>query len=143
MKIMTENFKILTEFTKDISIETPDVESYLFVKDNIAKYHLNIDIISKPLKNKLIEVNTSLKFEDKEFNERKSHFELTYTSIVKINEEVKNKKELEKILLCDVQNKIYPNLKKIFINLLENSGFPEIKFDKKVDFNKLYNEKFS
>ena len=140
---MTENFKILTEFTKDISIETPDVESYLFVKDNIAKYHLNIDINSKPLKNKLIEVNTSLKFEDKEFNERKSHFELTYTSIVKINEEVKNKKELEKILLCDVQNKIYPNLKKIFINLLENSGFPGIKFDKKIDFNKLYNEKIS
>ena len=140
---MTENFKILTEFTKDMSIETPDVESYLFVKDNIAKYHLNIDINSKPLKNKLIEVNTSLKFEDKEFNERKSHFELTYTSIVKINEEVKNKKELEKILLCDVQNKIYPNLKKIFINLLESSGFPGIKFDKKVDFNKLYNEKFS
>ena len=140
---MTENFKILTEFTKDMSIETPDVESYLFVKDNIAKYHLNIDINSKPLKNKLIEVNTSLKFEDKEFNERKSHFELTYTSIVKINEEVKNKKELEKILLCDVQNKIYPNLKKIFVNLLENSGFSGIKFDKKVDFNKLYNEKFS
>ena len=140
---MTENFKILTEFTKDISIETPDVESYLFVKDNIAKYHLNIDIISKPLKNKLIEVNTSLKFEDKEFNEKKSHFELTYTSIVKINGEIKNKKELEKILLCDVQNKIYPNLKKIFVNLLENSGFPEIKFDKKVDFNKLYNERFS
>ena len=140
---MTENFKILTEFTKDISLETTDVESYLFVKDNIAKYHLNIDIISKPLKNKLIEVNTSLKLEDKEFNEKKSHFELTYTSIVKINEEIKNKKELEKILLCDVQNKIYPNLKKIFINLLENSGFPGIKFDKKVDFDKLYNERFS
>jgi preprotein translocase subunit SecB len=143
MKTMTENFKILTEFTKDMSIETPNVQSYLFVKDNITKYHLNIDIISKPLKNKLIEVNTTLKFEDKEFNEKKSNFELTYTSIVKINEEIKNKKELEKILLCDVQNKIYPNLKKIFVNLLENSGFPGIKFDKKVDFNKLYNEKFS
>ena len=140
---MTENFKILTEFTKDMSIETPNVQSYLFVKDNIAKYHLNIDIISKPLKNKLIEVNTSLKFEDKEFNERKSHFELTYTSIVKVNEEIKNKKELEKILLCDVQNKIYPNLKKIFVNLLESSGFPGVKFDKKVDFNKLYNERIS
>ena len=140
---MTENFKILTEFTKDMSIETPNVQSYLFVKDNITKYHLNIDIISKPLKNKLIEVNTTLKFEDKEFNEKKSNFELTYASIVKINEEIKNKKELEKILLCDVQNKIYPNLKKIFVNLLENSGFPGIKFDKKVDFNKLYNERFS
>ena len=140
---MTENFKILTEFVKDMSSETPDIQSYLFVKDNIAKYHLNIDIISKPLKNKLIEVNTTLKFEDKEPNEKKSHFEITYASIVKINEEIKIKKELEKILLCDVQNKIYPNLEKIFINLLENSGFPGIKFDKKVDFNKLYNEKIS
>ena len=137
---MKENFKILTEFVKDASSETSDVQTYLFVKANISKYHLNIDIASKILKNKLIEVNTSLKFEDKEFNERKSHFELTYTSIVKINEEVKNKKELEKILLCDVQNKIYPNLKKIFVNLLENSGFPGIKFDIKVDLNNLYNE---
>ena len=140
---MTENFKILTEFTKDISIETPDVQSYLFVKDNIAKYHLNINIISKPLKNKLIEVNTTLKFKDKEPNEKKSHFEMTYTSIVKVDEKVITKKELEKILLRDVQNKIYPNLKKLFVNLLENSGFPGIKFDKKVDFNKLYNEKIS
>ena len=140
---MTENFKILTEFIKDMSSETPDVQSYLFVKDNISKYNLNIDIASKVLKNKLIEVNTTLKFEDKELNEKKSHFEITYASIVKISEEIKIKKELEKILLCDVQNKIYPNLEKIFINLLENSGFPGIKFDKKVDFNKLYNEKIS
>ena len=136
---MTENFKILTEFIKDMSSETPDVQSYLFVKDNISKYHLNIDITSKALKNKLIEVNTTLKFEDKESNEKKSHFEMTYTSIVKIDEEVK-KEELKKILLCDVQDKIYPNLEKIFLNLLHNSGFPEVKFGKKVDFNSLYNE---
>ena len=140
---MTENFKILTEFIKDMSSETTDVQSYLFVKDNISKYHLNIDVASKALKNKLIEVNTTLKFKDKEPNEKKSHFEMTYTSIVKIDEKVINKKELEKILLCDVQNKIYPNLEKIFVSLLENSGFPGIKFDKKVDFNKLYNEKNS
>ena len=140
---MKENFKILTEFVKDASSETSDVQTYLFVKDNISKYHLNIDIASKILKNKLIEVNTTLEFKDKEPNEKKSHFEITYASIVKINEEIKIKKELEKILLCDVQNKIYPNLEKIFINLLENSGFPGIKFDKKVDFNKLYNEKIS
>ena len=138
---MTENFKILTEFIKDMSSETPDVQSYLFVKDNITKYHLNIDITSKALKNKLIEVNTTLKFEDKELNERKSNFEMTYTSIVKIDEKIINKKELEKILLCDVQNKIYPNLEKIFLDLLHNSGFPEVKFDKKVDFKKLYNER--
>jgi len=136
---MKENFKILTEFIKDMSSETPDVQSYLFVKDNISKYHLNIDIASKPLKNKLIEVSTTLKFEDKEPNEKKSHFEMTYVSIVKVDEEVK-KEELKKILLCDVQNKIYPNLEKIFLNLLHNSGFPEIKFNKKIDFNNFYNQ---
>ena len=136
---MKENFKILTEFIKDMSSETPDVQSYLFVKDNISKYHLNIDIASKPLKNKLIEVSTTLKFEDKEPNEKKSHFEMTYVSIVKVDEKVK-KEELKKILLCDVQNKIYPNLEKIFLNLLHNSGFPEVKFGKKVDFNNLYNQ---
>ena len=138
---MTENFKILTEFVKDMSSETPDIQSYLFVKDNIAKYHLNIDITSKALKNKLIEVNTTLKFEDKELNERKSNFEMTYTSIVKIDEKVINKKELEKILLCDVQNKIYPNLEKAFLSMLHNSGFPEVKFAKKINFNKLYDER--
>ena len=140
---MTENFEILTEFIKDMSSETPNVESYLFVKDNISKYHLNIDVASKALKNKLIEVNTTLKFEDKEPNEKKSHFEIIYASIIKINDEIKDKKDLEKIILCDVQNKIYPNLEKSFLNLLNNSGFPEVKLEKKIDFEKLYNKKFN
>ena len=137
---MTENFKILTEFVKDISSETPDVQTYIFVKDTISKYHLDINIASKPLKNKLIEVNTTLKFEDKELNQKKSHFEITYTSIVKINDKVKNEEELKKILLCDVQNKISSNMQKIFLNMLHDSGYPEVKFDKKIDFNKLYEE---
>ena len=140
---MTENFEILAQYIKDMSSETPDVQSYAFVKENISKYKLNIDINSKALKNKLIEVNTTLKFEDKEPNEKKSHFEIIYASIVRIDEEVKNKKDLEKIILCDVQNKIYPNLERAFLNLLHNSGFPEIKLEKKIDFNKLYNEKFN
>ena len=140
---MTENFKILAEFVKDISSETPDIQSYIFVKENIAKYQMNIDIISKALKNKMIEVNTTLKFEDKELNEKKSYFEIVYASIVKIDEKIKDKKDLEKILLCDVQNKIYPNLEKTFLNLLHNSGFPEIKLDKKIDFDELYKQKFN
>ena len=140
---MTENYKILAQFIKDISSETADIQSYLFVKDNISKYHLDITISSKPLKNKLIEVNTTLKFEDKEPNEKKSHFEIIYASIVKINDKIKDKKDLEKIILCDVQNKIYPNLEKAFLNLLNNSGFPEIKLEKKIDFEKLYNKKFN
>ena len=140
---MTENYKILAQFIKDMSSETADIQSYLFVKDNISKYHLDIDISSKPLKNKLIEVNTKLRFEDKELNEKKSHFEIIYASIVKINDKIKDKKDLEKIILCDVQNKIYPNLEKAFLNLLNNSGFPEIKLEKKIDFEKLYNKKFN
>ena len=140
---MTENFKILAQFVKDISSETPDVQSYIFVKENISKYHLNIDINSKALKNKMIEVNTTLKFMDKETNEKKSYFEIIYASIVRMDESVKEKEEMEKIILCDVQNKIYPNLEKTFLDLLHNSGFPEVKLEKKIDFNKLYNERFN
>jgi len=138
---MIENFKILAEFVKDISSETPNIESYIYVKENISKYQLNIDINSKPLKNKMIEVNTTLKFEDKEYNEKKSYFEIVYASVVKVDESVKDKKELEKIILCDVQNKIYPNLEKVFLNLLTGSGYPGIKFEKKVDFTELYKQR--
>jgi preprotein translocase subunit SecB len=138
---MTENFKILAEFVKDLSSETADVQTYIFAKENITKYQLNIDINSKALQNKMIEVNTTLKFEDKEPNEKKSYFEIVYTSIVKVNEEIKDKKDLERILLCDVQNKIYPNLEKTFLNLLHNSGYSEIKLDKKIDFSQLYKQR--
>ena len=138
---MTENFKILAEFIKDVSSETPNVESYIYVKENISKYQLNIDINSKPLKNKMVEVNTTLKFEDEEYNEKKSYFEIVYASIIRVDESIKDKKELEKIILCDVQNKVYPNLEKAFLNLLHNSGFPEIRLDKKINFTELYKKK--
>ena len=138
---MTESFKILAEFVKDISSETPDIETYIFVKENISKYLLNIDINSKALKNKMIQVNTTLKFEDKSVNEKKSYFEIIYVSIVKVDEQIKDKKDLERILLCDVQNKIYPNLERTFLNLLHNSGFPEIKLEKKIDFTELYKQR--
>ena len=138
---MKENFKILAEFIKDISSETPNIESYIYVKENISKYQLNIDINSKPLKNKMVEVSTTLKFEDKEYNDKKSYFEIVYASIVQVDEAVKDKKELEKIILCDVQNKIYPTLEKAFLNLLHNSGFPEIKLEKKINFTELYKQR--
>ena len=142
MKIMTENYKILAEFIKDISSETPDVESYLFVKENIKKYKLNISINSKPLKNKIIEINIILKFSDPEQNQKKAYFEIVYTIIVRIIEDkITDKKDLEKIVLCDVPNKIYPNLEKIFLNLLNNSGYPNIKIEKKIDFYELYKSK--
>jgi|TARA_B100000767_G_scaffold269219_1_gene290721 preprotein translocase subunit SecB len=138
---MKENFKILAEYIKDISSETTDVQTYIFVKEQISKYHLSIDINSKALKNKMVEVNTTLKFEDKELNEKRSYFELVYASIVKIDEVEVDKKDLEKIILCDVQNKIYPRLEKAFLDLVHNSGFPEVTMEKKIDFTELYKQK--
>tara|TARA_B100001057_G_scaffold492900_1_gene586250 strand:+ start:1044 stop:1472 length:429 start_codon:yes stop_codon:yes gene_type:complete len=141
--IMTKKFEILAKYIKDVSSETPDIETFLFVKENISKYQLNIDITSKALKNKLIEVNTTLKFEDKEPNEKKSYFEIIHSSIVRVSEDVKEKKELEKIILCEVPTAIYPDLEKSFLSLVHNSGHPGIKLEKKIDFNKLYNERFN
>ena len=140
---MTEKFKILGKYIKDLSGETPDVETYLFVKERIAKYQLGIDINSKALKNNMIEVNTTFKFGDTEENNKKSYFEIVYATIIKINEEIKEKKDLEKIILCDVQNKIYPDIEKSLLDLLHNSGYPGIKFEKKVDFESLYNQKIN
>ena len=140
---MSEKYKILSNFIKDMSSETPDVESYLFTKDNISKYELDIDINSNPLKNKLIEVNTCLKFHDKSKQEKKSYFEVIYTSVVRLEDGVKEKKDLQKIVLCDVPTEIYTELEKILLNLLSDSGYPGVKFDKKVDFTKLFKEKFN
>jgi len=140
---MTEKYKILGKFIKDLSSETKDIETYLFVKDKISKYQLGIDITSKALKNKMIEICTTFKFEDKKQNQKKSYFEIVYLTIVKINENIQDKKELEKIILRDVQIEIYPDLEKSLLNLLHNSGYPDIKFEKKVDFEKLYNQRFN
>ena len=137
-----KKFKILTEFIKDISSETKDVQTYLFVKDYISKYQLSIDITSKPTKNRLIEVNTTLKFEDKQKNEKKSYFEIIYVTIIKLDESIKEKKEVEKIILCDVQKKIQPRMEKSFTDLINNSGFKEISV-KNIDFEKLYNSRFN
>ena len=140
---MIEKFKILANYIKDLSSETADVETYLFVKENISKYHLDIDITSKALKNKLIEVNTTLKFQDKEANEKKSYFEIVHASIIRVDDDIKEKKDLEKIILCDVPTKIYPQLEASFLNLVHNSGHPGIKLEKKIDFEKLYKERFN
>ena len=140
---MNENYKILGKYIKDMSSETPDIETFMFVKDNISKYQLKIDINSKAVKNKLIEINTTLKFEDKNENIKKSFFEIVFATIIKIADEIKEKKDLERIILCDVQKDIYPDLETSFLNLLHNSGYPGVKFEKKIDFEKLYNQKFN
>ena len=140
---MIKNYKILGKYIKDMSSETPDIETYIFVKDYISKYQLNIDINSKALKNKMIEINTILKFEDKQNNKKKSYFEINYSTIIKVEEEIKVKKDLEKIILCDVQTEIYPELEKSLLNLLHNSGYPNVKFEKKVDFEQLYAQRLN
>tara|TARA_B100001248_G_C26970846_1_gene270168 strand:- start:42 stop:464 length:423 start_codon:yes stop_codon:yes gene_type:complete len=140
---MTENYKILSKYIKDMSSETSDVETYIFVKDYISKYELNIDINSKALKDRMIEINTIMKFEDKQKNKKKSHFEINYATIIKVGVNIKEKKDLEKIILCDVQIEIYPQLEKALLDLLHNSGYQNIKFDKKVNFEQLYNERLN
>ena len=140
---MTDKYKILGKFIKDMSSETPDIETYIFVKDRISKYQLSIDINSKPLKNKMVEINTILKFKDKEESKKKSYFEINFSTIVKINDDISDKKDLEKIILCEVQKEIYPDLEKSLLNLLHNSGYPEIKFEKKIDFEQLYNQRLN
>ena len=141
--MMSKNYEIIGRYIKDMSSETPDVETYVYVRDYISNYKLNIDITSKPLKNKMIEINTILKFEDKETNKKKSHFEINFATIIKVSEKIEEKEELEKIILCDVQIEIYPDLEKSLLDLLHNSGYPEVKFEKKVDFEQLYNQRLN
>ena len=140
---MTKKYKILGKYIKDVSGETPDIETYIFVKNQISKYQLNIDITSKPLKNKMIEIETLLKFADKEESKKKSHFEINFATVIKIVDKIKEKKELEKIILCDVQIEIYPDLEKSLLDLLHNSGYPSIKFEKKINFEELYNQRLN
>tara|TARA_B100001057_G_scaffold436751_1_gene468057 strand:+ start:707 stop:1126 length:420 start_codon:yes stop_codon:yes gene_type:complete len=139
---MTGRYKILGKYIKDLSGETPDAETYIFVKDRISKYQLSIDINSKALKNNMIEIDTKFKFQDKEENKKKSYFEILHSTIIKVNDDI-DKKELERIVLCDVQNEIYPTLEKSLLNVLHDSGYPNVKFEKKVDFDALYMQKFN
>ena len=140
---MSDKFKIYSEFIKDLSSETKDLETYLYVKEYLKNYNLNIEISSKPLKNRFIEVNTKLTYLDNGASKNKAFFEIVYATIVKIDEEITDRKIIEKIILCEVQNKIYNNLEQVFINLLSNSGYPGVKIEKKIDFEKLYNQKLS
>ena len=140
---MPEKFKILAQFIKDMSSETPNAETFLYVKEYLSNYHLNIEISSKPLKNRMIEVITKMKYQDNSKAKNKSYFEISYATIIKIEEEVKDKKIIEKIVLCDVQKEIYPKLEKIFTNLLSDSGYPGVKFEKKIDFEQLYSQRLN
>ncbi len=138
MTAMKDKYKILAKFVKDMSSETPDIDTYLFVKDNISNYSLNIDIKSKFLKEKVIQVETTLKYSDNSQNEKKSFFEMVFATIIRLTEEIKDKKELGKIILCDVQKDVYPELEKTFLSVMHGSGYTELQFNKEIDFEELY-----
>ena len=138
---MNKKYKIILDYINDLSVEIKDPEALLIVKERILKFNLDLEITSKPLKNKMIEVNTKLIYQDKEAKKREAYFEMVYATVVKLDESIENKKELEKIILCDVQKEIYPKIEKIFVEILKISGFPDLHLKSKIDFNKLYNEK--
>ena len=135
---MEKKYRILGEFIKDISAETKDVESYIYTKENISKYKMFIDINTKPLKNKMAEVSISTKFKEIDESSTRSYFEMIYAVIVKIDEDVNTKEVLEPIFLKEVPTEVYPKIEKIFLDLLKHSGYPNVKFETKVDFNVLY-----
>ncbi len=137
---MTIKHTIVLSYIKDLSIETPDVESLISARDNISKYSLKLDLTSNALKNKMIEVNTKLTYDDK-INKKKTYFEMIYATVVRIEEEKPNIEEVKKFILCDLQIQIYPQIEKSFIEILRFSGFPNLKLNNKIDFVKLYNER--
>jgi len=137
---MTVKHKILLSYIKDLSVETPDAESLIAARENISKYSLQLNLNSKVLKNKMIEVYTKLSYEDK-INKKKTYFEMTYATVIRIEEEKPSPEELKKLILCDLQIKIHPQVQETFVNILKLSGFPELQLKSKIDFNKLYNEK--
>ena len=137
---MTIKHKILLSYIKDLSVETPDAESFIAARENISKYYLKLDLKSKTLKNKMIELDTKLTYEDK-INKKKTHFEMIYSTVVRIEEEKPNPEEIEKFILCDLQIQIYPQIEKSFLEILKLSGFPALQLNRKIDFNKLYNKR--
>ena len=135
---MNDKYKIIAKYIKDMSSETPDIDTYLFVKDNLSNYALDINIQSKALKEKIIQVETTLNYSDKNESNKKSLFQMVYATVIRLNEETKNKNDLAKIVLVDVQNEIYPELEKAFLNIMHGSGYEDLKFTKKINFDELY-----
>ena len=140
---MTKKFEIILKYIKDLSVEIPNTETFIFSREYITKYSLGINITTNPLKDEMLEIITKINYKDPTENKRKSYFEILYATVIKINDKKINNDELEKIILCDVQNEIYPGLEKIFLNMIKDSGFPDLKLEKKVDFEKLYQQRLN
>ena len=140
---MTKKYEIVLKYIKDLSVEIPSAEAFIFSREYITKYSLGINITTKPLKDEMIEVITKVNYKDPTENKRKSYFEIQYATVIKLKDKKIKKDELERIILCDVQNEIYPSLEKIFLSVIKDSGFPDLKLEKKVDFEKLYQQRLN
>ena len=140
---MTKKYEIVLNYIKDLSVEIPDAQTFIFSKEYITKYTLGINVTTKAMKNDMIEVITKLHYKDPNNNKRKSYFEISYSTVIKIIDKNLKKDDLEKIILIEVQNEIYPGLEKIFLNVIKDAGFPDLALEKKVDFEKLYNQRFN
>ena len=138
---MSVKHKIILTYTKDLSVEIPDVQTLLLARERISKYKITLDITSKPLKNKMIEVFTKLKYTDVEESKKKAIFELLYSTVVEIENPNVEKKEMEKFILCDLQLEIFPKIREAFVQILRHSGFPEANFSGEIDFNELYQQR--
>jgi preprotein translocase subunit SecB len=139
---MSINYKIILNYIKDISLEVPDADTLIVSRENISKYLTDIQISSKVMKNNTMEIDTKMIYYDKTKNKKKSRFEITYSTIIKLEDNKPPEKDLEKLILSDLQIEIYPQIKKISENILKMSGFPKVEL-KNIDFNKLYIQKLS
>tara|TARA_B100001175_G_scaffold296006_1_gene284573 strand:+ start:365 stop:787 length:423 start_codon:yes stop_codon:yes gene_type:complete len=140
---MENKYKIIVSYIQDLSIEIPSPETLLTIRNTIPEYKMKVDINSKPLKRKMIEVLTTLSYENPNKKKEKGIFQIKYATAIEILDLKIKKEELEKIVLCDLQTKIYPELEQKFLTILKNSGLPDLRFEKKIDFEKLYNEKLN
>ena len=139
----TKNYEIILKYVKDLSVEIPSPDTFIFSREYITKYSLGINITTNPLKNEMIEIITKLTYKDPSENKKKSFFEILFSTVIKINNKSLNKEELERIILCDVQNEIYQELERIFLGVIRDSGFPDLKLDKKINFEDLYQQKLN
>ena len=135
---MTKNYKILTSYIRDISSKITGTENYIYLKDNIPKYSLGIDINSFPLKNNMAEVNIKLTFDNKNDKDKKAYFEMTHTTVIRVEESAVNKNELKKIFLSDVPTEMYPEIEKKFFEIVKTIGYPEIKLEKRINFKEMF-----
>jgi len=135
------SYKIVSKFIKDISFEIPNIQAFVMLEKEIPNYALNFDIKSNTYKDNIIEVNTMLKISPNQDVKHKILTEITGTALVSIEKNFEDKKELEKIILIKIPTELYPTLYETFFYLFKQAGLKNIQIDKKVDFEKLYNER--